>query len=53
MLFQTRSLLALDVKDSNAFVIKIALLFGITSLYNEIARTQGNRGCQGQGDRPE
>ncbi|XP_028072301.1 uncharacterized protein LOC114274538 [Camellia sinensis] len=52
-LFQTLSLLALDVKDSNAFVIKIALLFGITSLYNEIARIQGNHGCQGQGDRPE
>ncbi|XP_028113210.1 uncharacterized protein LOC114311294 [Camellia sinensis] len=40
--YKTLSLLALDVKDSNAFVIKIALLFGITSLYNEIARTQGN-----------
>ncbi|XP_028106474.1 protein NYNRIN-like [Camellia sinensis] len=52
-LFQTLSLLALDVKDSNAFVIKIALLFGITSLYNEIARIQGNHRCQGQGDRPE
>ncbi|XP_028094673.1 uncharacterized protein LOC114294718 [Camellia sinensis] len=43
--YKTLSLLALDVKDSNAFVIKIALLFGITSLYNEIARTQGNHGC--------